>query len=91
MFYTSAGPDMPYTGEIKAITAGCDLIRVHIIDSRDRHLTAAQILASTGGEKPHTLSVFMCGPAGMTREFRAEFRRAGIPRRHIYREYFDWR
>jgi ferredoxin-NADP reductase len=33
----------------------------------------------------------MCGPAGMTRNFRTEFRRAGIPARHIYREYFDWR
>jgi len=27
----------------------------------------------------------------MTRKFRTEFRRAGIPRRHVYREYFDWR
>jgi len=91
LFYTSAGPDMPYTDEIKAMAAGCDLVRVHIIDSRDGHLTAAQVLASTDGEQPDTLSVFMCGPAGMTRKFRTEFRRAGIPRRHVYREYFDWR
>jgi predicted ferric reductase len=91
LFYTSVGPDMPYTDEIKAMAAGCDLIRVHIIDSRDGHLTAAQVLASTDGEQPDTLSVFMCGPAGMTRRFQTEFRRAGIPRRHIYREYFDWR
>jgi predicted ferric reductase len=73
------------------MAAGCDLIRAHIVDSRDGHLTAAQVLASTDGEQPDTLSVFMCGPARMTRNFRAEFRRAGIPRRHIYREYFDWR
>ena len=79
LFYTSAGPDMPYTDEIKAIAAGCDLIRVHIVDSRDGRLTAAQILASADGEKPAALSVFMCGPAGMTRNFQAEFRRAGIP------------
>src|SRR5215469_3616727 len=91
LFYTSAGPDMPYTDEITAIAATCDLIRVHIIDSRDGHLTAAQVLASTDGEQPGTLSVFMCGPAGMTRNFRAEFRRADVPARHIYREYFDWR
>jgi predicted ferric reductase len=91
LFYTSAGPDMPYTDELTARAAGCDLIRVHIIDSRDGRLTAAQIMASTDGENPDALSVFMCGPAGMTRTFQAEFRRAGIPRRHIYREYFDWR
>jgi predicted ferric reductase len=82
---------MPYTDEIKAMAAGCDLIRVHTIDSSDGHLIAAQVLASTGGEQPDTLSVFICGPACMTRKFRAEFRRAGIRRRHIYREYFDWR
>jgi len=91
LFYTSAGPDMPYTDEITAMAAGCGLIRVHIVDSRGGRLTAAQVLASTDGEQPDTLSVFMCGPAGMTRKFQAEFRRAGIPRRHIYHEYFDWR
>jgi predicted ferric reductase len=91
LFYTTAGPDMPYTDELTAMAAGCDLIRVHIIDSRDGRLTVAQILASTDGEKPDALSVFMCGPVGMTRTFQTEFRRAGIPRRHIYREYFDWR
>jgi predicted ferric reductase len=91
LFYTCNGPDMPYTDEIKAMVAGCDLIRVHIIDSRDGHLTAAQVLASTDGEQPDTLSVFMCGPAGMMRKFRTEFRRAGVPARHIYGEAFDWR
>jgi len=90
LFYTSAGPDIPYTDEITAIAADCDLIRVHIVDSRDGHLTAAQVLASADGEKPGTLSVFMCGPVGMTRNFLAEFRRAGVPARHIYCEYFDW-
>ena len=66
-------------------------MRVHLADSRDGHLTAAQVLASTDGEKPGTLSIFLCGPTGMTRSFESEFRRAGVPRRHIYREYFDWR
>jgi ferredoxin-NADP reductase len=60
-------------------------------DSRDVHPHHGAGLASTDGEQPDTLSVFMCGPAGMTRKFQAEFRRAGIPRRHIYREHFDWR
>jgi predicted ferric reductase len=91
LFYTSAGPDMPYTDQVKAMAAGCDLIRVHVIDSRDGHLTTEQVLASTHGEERGALSVFMCGPADMTRKFQAEFRKAGIPRRHICRESFDWR
>jgi predicted ferric reductase len=70
---------MPYADEIKATAAGCDLIRAHIIDSRDRHLAAAQVLASTDGEQPDTLSVFICGPSGMTRKFQAEFRREAFP------------
>jgi predicted ferric reductase len=90
-FYTCAGPDIPYTDEINAIAADCDLIHAHIVDSRDRHLTADQVLASTNGEKPGTLSVFMCGPLGMARNFRADFRRAGVRARNIYREDFDWR
>jgi predicted ferric reductase len=73
------------------MAAGCDLIRVHVIDSRDGHLTTEQVLASTHGEERGALSVFMCGPADMTRKFQAEFRKAGIPRRHICRESFDWR
>jgi predicted ferric reductase len=73
------------------MVAGCDLIRVHIIDSRDGRLTAAQVLASTDGEQPDTLSVFMCGPVSMMRKFRTEFRRAGVPARQIYGEAFDWR
>jgi len=90
-FYTSVGPDMPYKDEISAIAADADRIRVHLVDSRDGRLTAAQVLASTDREEPGELSVFMCGPVGMIRTFEAEFRRAGVPRRHVHREYFDWR
>jgi predicted ferric reductase len=91
LFYTCAGPDMPYTDEITEIAATCDLVRVHIIDSRNGHLSTAQVLASTNDEEPDTLSVFLCGPVGMTRKYQAEFLRAGVPVGHIYREYFDWR
>jgi predicted ferric reductase len=91
LFYTAAGPDPPYADEINAIAADHDLVRVHIVDSRAGHLTTAQVLASADGATPAELSVFMCGPVGMTRGFEAEFRRAGVPIRHIYREHFDWR
>jgi predicted ferric reductase len=91
LFYTAAGPDVPYADEMQAIAADCDLIRTHILDSRHERLTAGQVLASTNGERPGTLSVFMCGPDRMTRNFRTDFRRAGVPARHIYREDFDWR
>jgi ferredoxin-NADP reductase len=33
----------------------------------------------------------MCGPQGMLRSFQTQLRRAGVPSRHIHREYFDWR
>jgi predicted ferric reductase len=40
---------------------------------------------------PDTLSVFMCGPAGMVRNLQTGFRHAGVASRHIYHEYFDLR
>jgi predicted ferric reductase len=41
--------------------------------------------------KPDALSVFLCGPASMVSNFQKDFRRAGVTRRRIYREYFDLR
>jgi len=38
-----------------------------------------------------TLSVFLCGPASMVSSFAKDFRRCGVPSRHIYHEYFDLR
>ena len=67
------------------------MLRVHLVDtSMSGLLTAADILAVVE-EPPEPLSVFMCGPEQMLEAFRDSFRSVGVPARHIYREYFDWR
>lgn len=50
----------------------------------------ARILADTGVE-PARLSVFLCGPEAMLRDFQRGLRDAGLRSRHVHREYFDWR
>jgi ferredoxin-NADP reductase len=34
--------------------------------------------------------VYVCGPDGMTTAARAALRRAGVPRRHIHHESFEF-
>jgi ferredoxin-NADP reductase len=34
--------------------------------------------------------VFVCGPAGMTRAVTGALRSAGVPRRHIHAESFEF-
>jgi predicted ferric reductase len=89
-FYTSPSTDPPYAGEIKALAGRHDMMRAHIVNSREGRLTAEQALATAGAD-PDTLSVFLCGPAGMVSNFCRGFRRAGIASRRIHREYFDLR
>ena len=72
------------------LTSAAYLVRVHFVDSRGGRLPAMQVLASAR-ENPAALSAFLYGPAGMVHNFESEFRRAGVPSRHIYGEYFDWR
>ena len=89
-FYTSDG-EAPFTQEIRAIAERHDRLRTHLVDtSVNGRLTAAHVLAVAGGD-PRQLSVFLCGPQGMLRSFLPQLRTAGVPGRHIHREYFDWR
>ena len=92
-FYSSSDPDVPYADEIRSLAARCDLVRVHLVDSRQGYLTAERIIAESGGTAtpPERTSVFLCGPIGMVRGLESGFRQAGVPSRHIYREHFDWR
>ena len=89
-FYTSPSADPPYAGEIKALARRNDMIRAHVVNSREGRLTAGQALATAVAD-PDMLSVFLCGPAGMVSSFCKDFRRAGIASRRIHREYFDLR
>jgi predicted ferric reductase len=90
-FYTSPSADPPYADEIKALADRHAMLRAHIVNSsRGGRLTAGQVLAAAD-VKPDALSVFLCGPASMVSNFQKDFRRAGVTRRRIYREYFDLR
>ena len=76
-FYTSASADPPYAQEIRAIAERNSLVHVHFVNSSsDGHLTAERVLATAEGD-PGTLSVFLCGPAGLVRNFQTAFRHAG--------------
>jgi predicted ferric reductase len=90
-FYASASADPPYAQEIRAIAERNSLVHVHFVNSSsDGHLTAERVLATAEGN-PGTLSVFLCGPAGLVRNFQTTFRHPGVAGRHIYREHFDLR
>jgi predicted ferric reductase len=95
-FYSSADPDMPYADEIRELAGRSDLVRAHLVDSRQGLLTAERVLAEAGGTAasaaaPGLVSVFLCGPAGMVSALQSGFRHLGVPSQRIYREYFDWR
>jgi predicted ferric reductase len=90
LFYTTQS-DPPLADEITAIAATHNHFAVHMIETdRDGRLTPEAVLSAVGGN-PSELSVFMCGPAPMLRHFQRSFRRSGVRRADIHREYFDWR
>ena len=90
-FYTSASAELPYAEEIRALADRHEMVHVHFVNSNSEgHLTAERVLAAAGGSL-NSLSVFLCGPAGMVRNLQTDCRRAGVASRHIHREYFDWR
>ncbi len=90
-FYLSSSADIPYAEEIKALADGHDLMHVHFVDSSSEGHLSAELVITTTGVSPDTVSVFLCGPAGMVRSLQTGFRRAGVASRGIYREYFDLR
>ena len=90
-FFYSADHVSPFADEIREIADQYATLRVHLVDtSVSGFLTTSDVLASID-EPPERLSVFMCGPARMLEMFQDEFKDAGVPGRHIYREHFDWR
>jgi predicted ferric reductase len=90
-FYYTADGAPAFAAEIYDIAARYPSLRAHVVDTTvEGRLTLDRILADIDGP-PRDLSVFMCGPAGMVNSFQAGFRKAGVPARHIHREYFDWR
>ena len=89
-FYTADG-EPPFSDEIRTIADRHASLQAHFVDtSVDGRLTAERVLDVVDGNA-RDLSVFMCGPQGMLRSFQMQLRLAGVPARHIHREYFDWR
>lgn len=89
-FFLSSDGESPFAEEIRTIAARHDELRAHLVDTRSQgRLTPEQVLAEVG--PTDALSVFMCGPQGMLRAFQSGLRSAGVGRRRIHREYFDWR
>ncbi len=91
LYYAFTGGPAPFADELVGIAEGRGSVRTHLVDSRvDGRLDVARILADTGVE-PARLSVFLCGPAAMLRDFQKGLRAAGVRSRNVHREYFDWR
>jgi predicted ferric reductase len=89
-FYTADGAPA-FADEIQAIAHRYPALHAHVIDtSVEGRLTLDRVLADVDGS-PGELSVFMCGPRGMLNSFQTGLRKAGVPARHLHREYFDWR
>lgn len=90
LFY-SVDHASPFGDEILEIAHDHPTLTVHLVDtSVSGFLTTADVLAVVE-EPAKSLSVFMCGPEPMLRAFGDGLKGAGVPSRHIYREYFDWR
>ena len=91
LYYAFTGAPAPFADELADLAAGNASVRLHLVDSEvDGRLTVARVLADTGVD-PRRLSVFLCGPEGMLRDFQSGLREAGVRSRHVHREYFDWR
>jgi predicted ferric reductase len=89
-YYTTVG-EAPFAEEIFSIAARHPSLHVHLIDtSAEGRLTPERVLAAAE-TPPSELSVYMCGPHAMLQRFQSAFRRAGVPRAEIHREYFNWR
>ncbi|GAA2520908.1 hypothetical protein Ahu01nite_075760 [Winogradskya humida] len=90
-FYTTAGP-APFADEIAALAAGVPHLRLHLHDSSTSgYLSADAALTAIADDDPRQVSVFLCGPEPMVNAFIQSLRTAGIARRNLHREHFDWR
>jgi predicted ferric reductase len=89
-FHIYQGPS-PFAEEIHAAAIEHPDFHPHVIDStRDAKLTPAAALAVLDVPLDE-VTVFMCGPGPMLRDFERAFRKAGIRHQRIHREHFDWR
>jgi predicted ferric reductase len=89
-FYSVAGVS-PFAAELQAAAARHESLHLHVVNTRTGgRLTVERVLQSVDRD-PGELTVFMCGPTPMLRDFQRQLRAAGIRNGQIHREYFDWR
>ena len=91
LYYAFSGGPAPFADELVEIANGRDAVRTWLVDSQvDGRLTVERLLAQAAVPAKQ-LSVFLCGPEAMLRDFQQGLRAAGVRSGNIHREYFDWR
>ena len=93
LIYRASGPeDVVFADELEAIARDRGATVHYLLGSRDRlgrdPLTAGQLNHMVPGLHRH--DVYVCGPAGMTSSAIAALRAAGVPRRRIHHESFEF-
>src|SRR6201995_3203876 len=93
LIYRASGPeDVVFADELDAIARDRGATVQYLLGSRDRlgwyPLTAGQLNPMVPGLHRH--DVYVCGPAGMTSSAIAALRAAGVPRRRIHHESFEF-
>jgi predicted ferric reductase len=93
LVYRASDPrDIVFRQELDAIAAARGATVHYLIGARARlgrdPLSAQQLQALVPGL--HTRDVYLCGPAGMTETAVAALRAAGVPRRRIHHESFEF-
>ncbi len=93
LIYRASGPeDVVFADELDAIAHDRGATVQYLLGSRDRlgwdPLTAGQLNHMVPALHRH--DVYVCGPAGMTSSAIAALRAAGVPRRRIHHESFEF-
>ncbi|MEU9883960.1 ferredoxin reductase family protein [Sphaerisporangium sp. NPDC051011] len=92
LLYRASGPqDVVFAGELSAIAAARGATVRYLVGPRARTgdpFTAEALTALVPGLRDH--DVYLCGPPGMTAAAVAALRRAGVPRRRVHHESFEF-
>jgi predicted ferric reductase len=84
--------DVVFRDELRAIAAARGA-RLHLVTGHRAELGHDPLSAAALSHNVPDLAahdVFVCGPAGMTRAVTGALRSAGVPRRHIHAESFEF-
>jgi predicted ferric reductase len=93
LLYRASHPrDVVFSRELNAIASDRDASLHYLIGSREElgydPLSAQELQRLVPGL--HRYEVYVCGPPGMTQAAVASLRAAGIPRRRVHHESFDF-